>query len=113
MLQENSRRPTFSPPTIDDLIADPAAARTLSHESLSGLPPQVFSRIAALKTVDCMVLSLMLERCRADGSDKNPGSELLAALEVAQRWHIPESWVREQARLGVLLFVRLDHLVRF
>jgi excisionase family DNA binding protein len=40
-------------------------------------------------------------------------STLLAARELAELFGVPESWVREQARLGNLPFFKLGHYVRF
>ena len=47
-------------------------------------------------------------------SRTNPAEAgLLDAPELAKRFGVPESWVREQARLGKLPFIRLGHYVRF
>jgi excisionase family DNA binding protein len=38
---------------------------------------------------------------------------LLGARELAELFGVPESWVREQARLGILPSIKLGHYVRF
>jgi excisionase family DNA binding protein len=40
-------------------------------------------------------------------------SGLLDAPKLAKLFGVPESWVREQARLGNLPSIRLGHYVRF
>ncbi|WP_423961314.1 helix-turn-helix domain-containing protein [Candidatus Binatus sp.] len=42
-----------------------------------------------------------------------PSGQLLTAPEMAKILNVPESWVREQARLGELPSVKLGHYVRF
>jgi excisionase family DNA binding protein len=100
------------PMTIDDLLADPSRSKELTLESIGELFAELAARIAALKTLEGVLLSIMLNQ-RGGADHGQAASELLTAPEVAQRWHVPESWVREQARLGVLPFVRLGHYVRF
>ncbi len=100
------------PMTIDDLLADPSRSKELTLESLGKHFAELAARIAALKTLEGVLLSIMLNQ-RGSADHGQAASELLTATEVAQRWHVPESWVREQARLGVLPFVRLGHYVRF
>jgi excisionase family DNA binding protein len=39
--------------------------------------------------------------------------QLLSAKQVAARWSVPESWVRDQARNGKLASLRLGRYVRF
>ena len=73
---------------------------------------QVASRVAALKTLEGALLSLMLSQRIAARSFSN-ASALLAAPELAKLFGVPESWVREQARLGNLPSIKLGHYVRF
>ena len=73
---------------------------------------QVASRVAALKTLEGALLSLMLSQRIAARSFSNT-SALLAAPELAKLFGVPESWVREQARLGNLPSIKLGHYVRF
>jgi excisionase family DNA binding protein len=73
---------------------------------------QVASRVAALKTLEGALLSLMLSQRIAVRSFSN-ASALLAAPELAKLFGVPESWVREQARLGNLPSIKLGHYVRF
>jgi excisionase family DNA binding protein len=73
---------------------------------------QVASRVAALKTLEGALLSLMLSQ-RIAARSFNNASALLAAPELAKLFGVPESWVREQARLGNLPSIKLGHYVRF
>ena len=66
----------------------------------------------ALKTLEGALLSLMLSQRIAARSFSN-ASALLAAPELAKLFGVPESWVREQARLGNLPSIKLGHYVRF
>ena len=43
----------------------------------------------------------------------NVPDRLLDAAELAERLHVPTSWVREQARQGAIPCVRLGRYVRF
>jgi hypothetical protein len=45
-----------------------------------------------------------------------PPCEILTAGELAERWRVPESWVREQTRsrcVDVLPHIRLGRYIRF
>ena len=55
----------------------------------------------------------MLSHRVATSNGKNGESALLSAPQVAKLFDVPESWVREQARLGTLPSIRLGHYVRF
>ena len=41
------------------------------------------------------------------------GNQLLSAKAAADRWEVPESWIRDMARRGELPCVHLGHYVRF
>lgn len=105
------RRAPISPVTIDELIADPGRAKSLEFETVPELLAEIASREAALKTLQGALLSLML--IKHGGSSRSAEAGLLDAPELAKRLGVPESWVREQARLGRLPFIRLGHYVRF
>ncbi len=82
-------------------------------ESVPELLTQLASRVAALKTLEGALLALMLSESLANSGSKNINSALLSAPELAKLFGVPESWVREQARLGNLPSIRLGHYVRF
>jgi len=82
-------------------------------ESVPELLTQLASRVAALKTLEGALLSLMLSERIANGDRKSLGSALLRAPDLAKLFGVPESWVREQARLGNLPSFKLGHYVRF
>ncbi len=106
------QRVSLSPITVDELIADPARAKVLAFEALPQLLTEIASRTATLKTLEGVLLSLILSQ-RNGGHGNNMPTGLLDAPELAKRLGVPESWVREQARLGNLPSFRLGHYVRF
>ena len=106
-------RATLSPPTIEELLADPSRTRGLVLESVPELLSQVALRVAALKTLEVALLSLMLSERIATKSLSHAASKLLGARELAELFGVPESWVREQARLRNLPSFKLGHYVRF
>jgi len=106
-------RATLSPATIEELLADPSRTRGLVLESVPELLSQLALRVAALKTLEGALLSLMLSERIATRGLSPAASKLLAARELAELFGVPESWVREQARLGILPSFKLGHYVRF
>lgn len=105
-------RATLSPATIEELLADPSRTRGLVLESVPELLSQLALRVAALKTLEGALLLLMLSE-RITTRAVNNTSRLLPARELAELFGVPESWVREQARLGNLPSFKLGHYVRF
>jgi len=99
-------------PTVDELIADPARANQLGTVFVPDLLIEISSRVAALKTLEGALLSFMLSRQDAEGSQRQT-KDLVTAPELAKLWGVPETWVRDQARMGRLPHVRLGHYVRF
>jgi excisionase family DNA binding protein len=99
--------------TIDQLLGDPSRARDLIIDSIPELLTHIAGRVAALKTLEGTLLSMMLTHRVASSNGKNTDSALLSAPQVAKLFDVPESWVREQARLGTLPSIRLGHYVRF
>ena len=71
-------------------------------ESVPELLSQVALRVAALKTLEGALLSLMLSERIATKGLTHAASKLLGARELAELFGVLESWVREQARLGIL-----------
>ena len=106
-------RASQSPVTIEELLADPSRIRATVLESVPGLLTELASRVAALKTLEGALLALMLSDRTANGDSKSLGSALLSAPDLAKLFGVPESWVREQARLGNLPSIKLGHYVRF
>jgi excisionase family DNA binding protein len=101
-----------SRPTVDELLADPTRTKGLSFEAVPELLAEIALRTAPLKTLESTLLSLLAQR-PANGGNGNGNTGLLSAPQLAEMWNIPETWVREQARLGVLPFIRLGQYVRF
>jgi hypothetical protein len=104
---------TLSPETIEELIADPSRTRGLVLESVPELLSQVALRVAALKTLEGALLSLMVSKRIATKGLSHAGTKLLGARELAELFSVLESWVREQARLGIFPSFKLGHYVRF
>lgn len=102
-----------TPVTIDDLIADPSRSVELTRGAIQQLYIQLASRIGTLKALESVLLSMLLRQPTDNDRTSQPSGELLTAPEVAKILNIPESWVREQARLGELPSVKLGHYVRF
>ena len=99
--------------TIDELLANPSLTSGMILESVPELLTQVASRVASLKTLEGTLLALMLSQRTGNGPSKNLDSALLSAPELAKLFGVPQSWVREQARLGNLPSFKLGHYVRF
>jgi excisionase family DNA binding protein len=106
-------RASRSPLTIEELLADPSLTRGLVLKSVLELLSQVALRVASLKTLEGALLSLMLSERIATKGPSHAASKLLGARELAELFGVPESWVREQARLGNLPSFKLGHYIRF
>ena len=106
-------RASLSPVTIEELLADPSLTRGMVLESVPELLTQLALRVAALKTLEGALLALMLSERIANGDRRALAAPLLGAPELAKLFGVPESWVREQARLGNLPSFKLGHYVRF
>jgi excisionase family DNA binding protein len=107
------RMPVPSKCDLDRLIADSSEVTRLPPESLASALAQVIARLAELKNLEGILLSILFnQRLVKDPSTEGDG-RLLSAAEVAKLFDVPESWVREQARLGNLPSIRLGHYVRF
>jgi excisionase family DNA binding protein len=103
-----------TPVTIDDLLTDPSRSVGLTRGAIQQLYIQLASRIGTLKALESVLLSMLLRQpTDSDPAASQPSGELLTAPEAAKILNVPESWVREQARLGELPSVRLGHYVRF
>jgi excisionase family DNA binding protein len=102
-----------TPVTIDDLLADPSRSVGLTRGAIQQLYIQLASRIGTLKALESVLLSMLLRQPTDSDPASQPSGELLTAPEAAKILNVPESWVREQARLGELPSVRLGHYVRF
>jgi excisionase family DNA binding protein len=106
-------RATSSPATVEELLADPSRTTDLLLESVPELLTQVASRVASLKILEGALLSLMLGARMETKGLSRAANKLLGARELAELFGVPESWIREQARLGILPSFKLGHYVRF
>ena len=81
-------------------------------------PDQIIIALRALDPAGKWIVlaALMQELTQPRPALEPPSSEpdeLLTAKQVAVLWNVPETWVREQARMGKLPSIRLGHYVRF
>lgn len=111
MSDQTSRRPPLSPITLDDLIADPTSADSLTLHDLARLLAEIACRGAALTTLQGTLFSVMIAKRAVD--QNSDADDLLGAPKLAKRFGVPESWIREQARQGKLPCLRLGHYMRF
>src|SRR5271155_4050370 len=98
--------------TLDDLIAHPDRAHSLDDAQVRDTLKQIADQTSALKALETQILSrLVFERTFNAQGDGFP--RLLNAKQLAEHLAVPESWVREQARIGELPSIKLGHYVRF
>lgn len=110
---DQPRKPSFPPlQTLDDLIRNPDGIDTLPWTELRELAKQTAARTAALREIENRILFRYL--CANNPHIESDGfPRLLTANKIAEHFSVPESWVREQARLGHFPSVKLGHYVRF
>ncbi len=97
--------------SLDDLIAHPDNAGRLADDQVRDTLKQIADRTSALKSLESQILwRVLAERTAAD---KDAFPKLLNAGQLAEHLGVPESWVREQARIGELPSIKLGHYVRF
>lgn len=99
--------------SVDELLADPSRTAALLLESVPELLSEVASRVASLKTLEGALIAMLMSGRVAQSGNRHPGSALLSAAALSKLLGVPESWVREQARLGNLPSFKLGHYVRF
>lgn len=109
-MQEVTATPAGRPhlsvvPTLDEVATKPDLASGLPRSALLALHARAVRALAALQG------PLLDAAC--DGHPVPEQPVLLDAKQVAERLHVPESWVRDMARQGKLRSVRLGHYVRF
>jgi excisionase family DNA binding protein len=98
--------------TLDELIMHPHHASGLAEQQVRDTLKEIAERTAALRTLETQILwRLLAESSSGTKSDGFP--RLLNAKQLAEHLAVPESWVREQARLGQLPSIKLGHYVRF
>jgi excisionase family DNA binding protein len=98
--------------TLDDLIAHPDRADALPDDQVRDTLKLITERTSALKALESQITwRLLAERNTNIDSDGFP--RLLNAGQLAEHLGVPETWVREQARLGQLPSIKLGHYVRF
>ena len=78
-----------SPSTIDDLLKDPSRARDLIIHSIPELLAHLAGRVAALKTLEGTLLSIMLSHRVGTSNGRNGDSALLSAPQVAKLFDVP------------------------
>ena len=107
-------RATLSPATIEELLADPSRTRGLVLESVPELlTPGCVARRVAQDSRRCAALANAERAHRERKASATPRVNCWARANSPKLFGVPESWVREQARLGILPSFKLGHYVRF
>ena len=92
--------------------------RSIAHKRLGSrvrsrtLEPGRVARCGAQDSGRCAAL-INAERAHRSERVQPLREKLLGARELAELFGVPESWVREQARLGILPSFKLGHYVPF
>jgi excisionase family DNA binding protein len=110
---QRGTRAAASTASIEELLADPSLTKGMALESVPELLAQLASRVAALKTLEVALFALMLSQGITNSDSRHLSRTLMTAPDLAKLFGVPESWVREQARLGNLPSIKLGHYVRF
>jgi len=97
--------------TLDELIDFPDQVNRLAEQQVRDALKEIAERTAALRWLETQMLWRLLAEPTGPKSDGFP--RLLTAKQLAEHLAVPESWVREQARLGQLPSIKLGHYVRF
>jgi len=97
--------------TLDELIEYPEQANSLADQEVRDTLKEIAERTAQLRTLETQMLWRLLAEPSGTKTDGFP--RLLNAKQLAEHLSVPESWVREQARLGQLPSIKLGHYVRF
>jgi hypothetical protein len=113
LMAHQGRLPLQSKYDLDQFLAEPSKMTRLPVESLPDVLAQVVSRVGELKHLEGTLLSILFGHRNTASQSGGDDGKLLSAPHVAKMFDVPESWVREQARLGKLPSIRLGHYVRF
>jgi excisionase family DNA binding protein len=96
---------------LDALVAQPSLVHKLDDADSRTALQQIAERASALKALESQIISrLVFDRSQSAQSNF---PHLLTAKQLAEHLAVPESWVREQARIGKLPSIKLGHYVRF
>jgi excisionase family DNA binding protein len=93
-------------PSLDDLAAHPERVATLPADAVEKL-------LVKHALLGGVLLGRLLAAQRPVAAEAPDKRRLLDAAAVAERLHVPETWVRDMARQGRLPSVKLGHYVRF
>ena len=113
VMAHQARLPLQSKYDLDQFFAEPSKISGLPVESLPDVLAQVVFRIGELQRLEGTLLSILFGHRNRAAQAGDDHSKLLSAPQVAKMFDVPETWVREQARLGNLASIRLGHYVRF
>jgi excisionase family DNA binding protein len=97
---------------LDRLLENPERIRDLPQHVLQDLYIKISQRNATLKALESQILWRLLSD-RSDEVQSDGFPRLLTARQLAEQLSVPESWLREKARIGELPSVKLGHYVRF
>lgn len=112
-ITRSADRPVPEPPKIslDALVHQPDLAQELDDAEIRDALKQIAERTSALKALESQIISELVFQRTTSAQGAFP--HLLTAKQLAEHLSVPESWVREQARIGALPSVKLGHYVRF
>jgi excisionase family DNA binding protein len=96
---------------LDALLYQPSLVYQLEDAESRDALQKIAERASALKALESQIISrLVFDRAPSAQGDF---PHLLTAKQIAEHLAVPESWVREQARIGALPSIKLGHYVRF
>jgi excisionase family DNA binding protein len=96
---------------LEALLYQPSLVHQLKDAESRDALQQIAERASALKALESQIIArLVFDRSQSAQSNF---PHLLTAKQLAEHLAVPESWVREQARIGALPSIKLGHYVRF
>jgi excisionase family DNA binding protein len=97
--------------SLDALVHQPNLANELDDAEAREVLKQISERASELKALESHIISELVFRRTTSAQGAFPA--LLTAKQLAEHLSVPETWVREQARIGALPSIKLGHYVRF
>jgi hypothetical protein len=96
--------------TLDDLIAHPDRADHITDDQVRDVLREIAERTSVLGSLQSQIMWRLVSLRNISTEGFPP---LMNAKKLAEHLAVPESWIREQARIGELPSIKLGHYVRF
>jgi excisionase family DNA binding protein len=96
--------------TLDDLIAHPDRADHIADDQVRDVLREIAERTSALGSLQSQIMWRLVSLRHISAEGFPP---LMNAKKLADHLAVPESWIREQTRIGELPSIKLGHYVRF